>query len=78
MARFSVHVPGMACRHCVRTISAAVSDLAGVHSVVVDLVTRTVTVQGLVDVDEVREAVAIAGYAVAEDPPRPSVPPNTV
>jgi copper chaperone len=59
---FSLHVPSMSCRHCVRAISAAVSDVAGVQSVVIDPDTKTVQVHGTADIDAVRSALATAGY----------------
>jgi copper chaperone len=59
---FSLHIPGMSCRHCVRAISAAVSDVAGVQTVAIDLETRTVHVNGTANVDAVRSALTTAGY----------------
>ena len=61
-----VTVPGLACRHDVRTVSAHVSDLDGVTALVVDLAVKTVRVDGDVPVDAVRAAIAAAGYAVSE------------
>jgi copper chaperone len=59
---FSLRVPSMSCRHCVRAVSAAVNDVAGVQSVVIDLETKTVQVHGTADIDAVRSALATAGY----------------
>ena len=59
-----VSVPQMECRHDVRAISAHVADVAGVVALQVDLATKTVRVEGDVEVDEVRAAILAAGYAV--------------
>jgi copper chaperone CopZ len=52
----------MSCRHCVRAVSAAVSDVAGVQSVAVDPEGKTVHVHGTAEIDAVRRALASAGY----------------
>lgn len=59
-------VPGVSCQHCVDAITAEVGQLPGVASVVVDLATKTVTVEadGVEDA-AVRAAIDEAGYAVA-------------
>lgn len=62
MHQFRIRVPGMSCRHCVRTISAAVSDIAGVRAVEVDLDTKTLHVHGTADTHAVRAALAAIGY----------------
>lgn len=71
MPQFSVHVPDMTCRHCVRSVSRAVSDVAGVREIVVDLATKAVQVHGAVDPDVVCAAIAAVGYPaeVIEHPP---------
>jgi len=55
-------VPGMMCRHCVRAISSHVRDVPGVDTVEADLLRGTVCIWGTAGVDEVRRAVADAGY----------------
>ena len=62
MPSFSLHVPTMSCRHCVRAVSAAVSDVAGVQSVAVDPEGKTVHVHGTAEIDAVRRALVSAGY----------------
>lgn len=70
MAQFCVLVPDMTCRHCVRSVSEAVSDVAGVRDVRIDLATRAVVVEGAADPDVVCAAVAAVGYpAHVIDPP---------
>jgi copper chaperone len=39
------HVPDMTCGHCKASVEKALSGVAGVHSVVVDLATKQVQVQ---------------------------------
>jgi copper chaperone CopZ len=65
MSNLQLSVPGMTCQHCVRTVSAALSDVANVTAVHVDLETKLVTVSGGTDEAAVRAAVAEAGYAIA-------------
>ena len=64
--RIVVRVPGLACRHDLRTVSAHLPDLDGVTALVVDLALKTVRVDGDVSVDAVRRAIAAAGYAVSD------------
>ena len=60
-----IRVPGMSSRQCVRTISAHVSDVAGVHTLEVNLRMKTVRVTGTQDQAAVLEAIEAAGYDVA-------------
>ena len=59
-------VPSMACRHCLRAISAQVRDVVGVVAVEADLTSRTVRVQGTSHPDELRAAILDAGYEAVE------------
>ena len=54
----------MSCGHCVSAITAAVSPLAGVSSVDVDLAGGRVTVEGTADVNAVTAAIEDSGYDV--------------
>jgi copper chaperone CopZ len=65
MSTLQLSVPGMTCQHCVRTVNAALSDVANVTALHVDLETKVVTVSGGPDEAAVRAAVAEAGYASA-------------
>ena len=59
-------VTGMTCSHCVTSVAEEVSDVAGVHTVDVDLASGRLTVAGDGFTDEaVRDAVVEAGYEVA-------------
>ncbi len=59
-------VEGMSCGHCVSSVQAEVSAIAGVSAVAVDLATGEVTVtsDAAIDGDAVRAAVEEAGYAL--------------
>ena len=61
-------VNGITCGHCVRAIKGEVGAIAGVTSVDVDIPTGRVTVMATapVPVEQVREAVEEAGYALAQ------------
>ncbi len=56
-------VPGMSCSHCERAVEEAVSALAGVAAVSVDLESKLVEVSGT-DLDRaaIRAAIEEAGY----------------
>jgi copper chaperone CopZ len=60
-------VSGMTCGHCEASIRGALSALAGVNDVSVDLDTGQVTVtsDGDLDTEAVRRAADEAGYALA-------------
>ncbi|GLY46940.1 heavy-metal-associated domain-containing protein [Lentzea sp. NBRC 102530] len=64
----SVHtVTGMTCGHCVSSVTEEVSRLDGVTNVSVDLPTGQVTItsEHPLPLDDVRAAVAEAGYELA-------------
>jgi copper chaperone len=65
MTTLQLFVPNMTCQHCVRAISASVSDVPNVRSVHVDLASKSVYVTGTDDEAAVRAAVTEAGYEVA-------------
>ena len=65
-----IEVTGMTCQHCVKAVTAEVSDLAGVEDVSVRLggdepTTVTVVSRAPVEEDALRAAVAEAGYTVS-------------
>ncbi|MHB8926925.1 MAG: heavy-metal-associated domain-containing protein [Bacillota bacterium] len=62
-------VTGMSCGHCKMAVHNALSGLAGVQNVDVNLGTGDVTLNydsDKVDLDDFRRAVSGAGYGVAE------------
>ena len=64
MASTVITVTGMTCSHCVAAVQSEIGKLPGVSDVSVDLDTGSVTVtaQALPDADDLRAAVAEAGY----------------
>jgi len=61
-------VTGMTCDHCVRAVTTELVLLPGVRSVNIDLAEGAVTVtsDGPLDQQEVREAIDEAGYALQD------------
>jgi copper chaperone CopZ len=68
MDRFSLRVPDMSCRHCVRAVSAAVSDVPGVSVVTVDVARKSIDVRGTASPAAVRDALAAIGYLPEPEP----------
>ena len=66
MTTATYQVTGMTCDHCVRAVTTELVLLEGVRSVDVDLAQGAVTVtsDGPLDMDDVREAIDEAGYAL--------------
>jgi len=58
----TVHVPSMTARQDVRAISACISDVPGVQTLLADLATATVQVTGSADPAAITAAVTAAGY----------------
>jgi copper ion binding protein len=66
MSTLTLTVPGMTCGHCEASVKREVGTLAGVSSVLVDLDTKLVTVEGdELDRDAVVAAIDEAGFDVA-------------
>ncbi|MGH7276830.1 MAG: heavy metal translocating P-type ATPase [Candidatus Rokuibacteriota bacterium] len=69
MERVTLPVRGMHCAACVGKVERALAGVAGVRSAAVNLATEQATVAfdaGMTDVAHLREAVAAAGYELAE------------
>jgi copper chaperone len=63
-----LNVPTVSCDHCKMAIESAVSALAGVGAVAVDVTEKTVTIDfdsASVSLDSIEEAVTGEGYEVA-------------
>jgi copper ion binding protein len=58
-------VPGISCGHCKASIEGEVGKLPSVERVEVDIDARIVHVEGAATDDEIRAAIAEAGYEVA-------------
>ena len=57
---------GISCDHCKRTIEGEVREVDGVRLVEVDVETKTVRVGGDASDENIRAAIAAAGYEVAD------------
>jgi len=63
---FVTTVPDMSCSHCERAVGEAISALAGVAEVSVDLGSKRVEVVGTdLDAEAIRAAIEEAGYEAA-------------
>ena len=62
-------IQGASCQSCVRKIREALSAIAGIDDVQVDLDAQQVTVTGTADSADLQAALAKAGYAVEDTPP---------
>jgi copper chaperone len=58
-------VVGMTCNSCVNKVTNAVTDLEGVDDIDVDVSNGTLEVRGQIDDAAIRDAVAQAGYKIA-------------
>ena len=66
MATTVLHVEGMACDHCVKAVTKAVSALGGVQAVKVSLEGKTVTVEHepAATTAQMKQAIEDQGYDV--------------
>ena len=63
----TILVEGMSCGHCEKAVKNALGELDGVKTVVVDLESKKVEVEGENLLDEkLKEAIEEAGYDVVE------------
>jgi copper chaperone CopZ len=65
MTQTQLAVSGMTCDHCVRHVTDAISNVAGVHSVNVKLTEGIAIIESdlSLDLQSVKEAVIAAGYS---------------
>jgi len=61
------HIEGMSCPHCQASVNKAISAIAGVEKVSVDLASGTAIVEGNVPSEQINEAVVNAGFSVKAD-----------
>ncbi len=59
-------VDGMTCQHCVRAVFTALGAVEGISRADVSIGRIEVEHDGSVTIDQLRAAVAVAGYAVRE------------
>ncbi len=68
MAQTVLNVPDISCGHCEKTITEALTPLAGVQTVRVDIPARQVHVQyddGAVNVERMKDVLAEEDYPVS-------------
>ena len=65
MAQTQLAVSGMTCDHCVRHVTDAISNVAGVLSVNVNLAEGIAVIESdsAINLEAVKEAVVAAGYS---------------
>ena len=61
-----LRIQGMSCQHCVRAVFTALAAVHGITRADVRIGSVDVEHDGTVTVDQLREAIAVAGYAIAE------------
>ena len=61
-----IRVDGMTCQHCVRAVFTALTAVEGITSADVSIGAVEIVHDGRVTVEQLREAVAVAGYAVGK------------
>jgi copper chaperone len=61
-----IFIEGMSCGHCVKHVTNALTELAGVSDVKVDLTSKTATVEGNISDDAIKAAIEDAGYDVVK------------
>lgn len=62
----TVTVEGMTCQHCVRAVFTALAAVPGISRADVSIGTAAVEHDGSVTVEQLRDAIAVAGYAVKD------------
>ena len=61
-----VRVDGMSCQHCVRAVFTALAAVEGIARADVRIGSADIEHDGRVTVEQVRAAVAVAGYTIGE------------
>jgi copper chaperone len=62
----TVTVEGMTCQHCVRAVFTALGAVFGIERAEVSIGSARIEHGGSVTVEQLREAIAVAGYAVTD------------
>ena len=61
---YELQVEGMTCNHCVAAVTKSVKEIDADARVDIDLTTHKVCVESKADIDDIKSAVAEAGYEV--------------
>jgi copper chaperone CopZ len=62
MATITLRIPGMTCRHCVRSVTSALRDVAGVESIEANATTGTVVLAGSMQQADVLDGLEWCGF----------------
>ena len=62
----TVSVSGMTCVHCVRAVFTSLAGVPGIERADVTIGQAVIEHDGTVTVEQIREAVAVAGYTVGD------------
>jgi copper chaperone CopZ len=61
-----LRIAGMSCQHCVRAVFTALTPVEGITFADVTIGAATIEHDGRVTMEALREAIAVAGYAVED------------
>jgi copper chaperone len=61
---YELQVEGMTCNHCVAAVTRSVKEIDSAANVDVDLATHKVRIDSKADINDIKSAVAEAGYDV--------------
>jgi copper chaperone CopZ len=62
----TVSVSGMTCAHCVRAVFTSLAGVPGIERAEVTIGRAVIEHNGTVTAEQIRDAVAVAGYTVGE------------
>ena len=62
MATITLRVPGMTCRHCLRSVTSALRDVQGVQRIEADATTATVVLAGTMRQADVLNSLDACGF----------------
>jgi copper chaperone CopZ len=65
-----VRIEGMSCQHCVRAVFTSLAAVEGIARAEVGIGVAEVEHDGSVTVEQLRDAIAVAGYSVADSSSR--------
>jgi copper chaperone CopZ len=64
--RTTVSISGMSCAHCVRAVFTSLAGVEGIDRADVSIGQAVIEHDGTVTLDQIRDAISIAGYEVTE------------
>jgi copper chaperone CopZ len=64
--RTTASISGMTCAHCVRAVFTSLAGVEGIHRADVSIGRAVIEHDGTVTPEEIRDAIAVAGYTVGD------------